>query len=607
VQPAGQFDNLQDDFSGDNDVLRQVFPEVNHNDYKPSDFAFPAPIPAPLSSCDSSIPSTISEQSMFPSSNIMQHPANYSTESLDWSDGRNSSASLPPYPVNAYPQMSPQVQQQPAVTTSQWQPGQSVPVDPNALQQQFREVAQRQSQQQYSQEQPPTWTADESFVRRDSQNGTMLAQQMSAFAIQTPQPPHTATFKCPPPPQSTAGGIAARRQKQRPANIGLAALRSQSYSGPPQIGSPTPQSATVAPAPGQQQLRRIRSSNVLGGIAQGRVMKSTPGSAQRSPMAFSFAESFNSPRIARHASTSDLLAPPTPRSPREPVRPQFSSWQSSSGQFNRQASISETDVEHDTSDQAQIFTSPPRTPMFPQPQQAQQQQAQQHNHYLSRVGSNVITENTPPQSAPASQQTFPHHTFMAPPPPHQSQPQPYTPPQTQHFMPVVVPPEPSYQTAVGSFAPPQQFVQPPVEIQHEDSLDAMEFADGVPMVNAQGNFTMAFPAPPPMQQMQFVQHVQPPSQHRSPTQHITPPPHGGQYSFVTSDSGNSPGMQITAGMPKVSSQSTEFFVHEYNPPEDMKNAATVRRPTVDHGPKNYTFNNHGPVSMSQRTSHRPNR
>ncbi|SMQ46545.1 unnamed protein product [Zymoseptoria tritici ST99CH_1A5] len=624
MQSTGQFDNLQNDFSVGDDVLQEVFPEIDHNDYKSSNnYSFPAPMAAPLSSCDSSIPSTISEQSMFPSSGMMQRHANMSTESLDWSDSRSSSVSMPSYHANVYQQMTPHAQQQPAPATSQWHPGQSIPVDPNALQQQFREAAQRQSRQQVPQEQSMAWPVDESFVRRDSQNGSMLAQQMSAFAIQTPQPQQTASFQSPPPPPMNAGGIAARRQKPRPANLGIAALRSQSYSGPAQPGSPVQQSANMAPS--QPQLRRIRSSNVLGGIAQGRVMKSTPGSAQRSPMAFSFAEAMASPRIARHASTSDLLAPPTPHSPRESnwienthSRPQLSSWQSSSGQqFSRQASISETDIEHDVPIQAQTFTSPPRTPMYSQRQphqqqshqqlqQSQQQQSQQqqqqqiqqqHNVFVSRVGNNVITENTPPQSAPASQQSFPQHTFMAP-PPIQSQPQPYTPPQAHQFM-TAAPLESSYQMPAVSYAPPQQYVQPTVESQQQD---LMQFANGVPMVDAHGHLTMTFPAPP-TQQMQFVQHVPPQSQHQSSTHHITTPPNGGQYSFVTSESNTPSGLAITSGIPKSSSsQPAEFFVHEYSPPEEIKNASTTRRPMVDSGPKNYTFNNHGPGDFGKDKS-----
>jgi hypothetical protein len=610
MQDASQFDSTQHDFPGSDDVLQQVFPEINHNILKSStDFDFSASMAAPLSSCDSSIPSTISEQSMFPSSAIMQNHANISTESLDWPDSRSSSVSLPPHPSHTYQQMTPHAQQQPAPRTSQtsqWQPGQSIPVDPSAMQQQF-EDAQRQARLQVPQEQPMSWPGDDAFVRRDSQNGTMLAQQMSAFAIQTPQPPQTASFKCPPPPQPSAGSIAARRQKQRPANIGLAALRSQSYSGPPQPGSPPQQPVSLPP--GQQQLRRIRSSNVLGGIAQGRVMKSTPGSAQRSPMSFSFAEAMSSPRIARHASTSDLLAPPTPHSPREMnaahSRPQFPSWQSSSGQFSRQASISETDVEHDITNQGQTFTSPPRTPMHPRQQQVQSQPSQQHNpnQYLRRVGSNVITENTPPQSAPASQQTFPNHAFMAPPPLH-SQPQPYTPPQAQpaqvqQFV-SAASPDSSFQAHMGSLPPPQQYILPSVAAPPQDT---MQFDGGVPMVDAQGQLTMAYPAAP-VQQMQFVQHVPPQSQHQSPPQHINTPPHGGQYSFVTSDSGHPPGMHVTSGLPKTPSQPAEFFVHEYNPPSDLKNAAAPRRPPIDTAPKNYTFTNHGPVSTCQRIAAR---
>jgi hypothetical protein len=39
----------------------------------------------------------------------------------------------------------------------------------------------------------------------------------------------------------------------------------------------------------------------------------------------------------------------------------------------------------------------------------------------------------------------------------------------------------------------------------------------------------------------------------------------------------------------------ELFVHEYQPPADVKRAATPRKvPSADAGPKNYTFANQTP-------------
>ncbi|KAF2161847.1 hypothetical protein M409DRAFT_58912 [Zasmidium cellare ATCC 36951] len=598
---SGQFDTLHNGFSGDADVLRQVFPEMQ-NEFKQQDtFAFPAPIGAPLSSNDSSVPSTISEQSIFPSSTTMQEQYSVSAPASDWGDSRSSSVSLSQ--EHQYQQV-PASQQAPNASTSQWQPGQSVPVDPNDLQQQFREAAQRQQQlhqqqQMVQHEQPLAWPADEAFVRRDSQNGTMLAQQMSNFAIQTPQPQQTATFKTPAHPGEQSASIAVRRQRPKPQPLGMAALRSQSYSGAVQPASPGQQQTSNLAAPGQQ-LRRIRSSNVINGVAQGRVMKSVPGSAQRSPLNWTFADAAtNSPKMLRHASSSSMgnLAPPTPMSPKEAAarqeqsRPQFPPWQSASGHFSRQASISETDAEHNVpmpsqSVPPQPVSSPPHTPLYHHHhQQHSQQQLSQ-----ARVGNNVITENTPPQSAPAAQTSFPANVFVAP----QQQQQQQQPQQMQaymlqqHYMNAPVP-EQHFQVP-ASYGPAQQFVIP---VPDGSSQMSMQFASGgVPVVNAQGNLTMAYP--PQMQQMQFIQHAPPQTQGQQQQPHMQTPPQGGQqFSFVTS-SGASPGMNVTTQLPKPPQPASEFFVHEYSPPQDIKRTATPRKPPVDHGPKSYTFANQGP-------------
>ncbi|KAK4634529.1 hypothetical protein CLAFUW4_00733 [Fulvia fulva] len=604
MHSSGHFDNLTHGFSGGFDAFGQAFPDKSPDDFQQQDaFAFPAPLGTPLSSNDSSVPSTISEHSMFPSSAAMQDQANLSATSSEWGDSRSSSVSLSQNHDHSLHQMAVPASQ-PMDTSSQWQPGQSVPVDPNALQQQFREAsAQRQQQQTHAHaqgqsqvptEQPLAWPSDEAFVRRDSQNGTMLAQQMSSFALQTPQPSQTATFKSPAPPSDHSGSIAARRQRPRPQQLGITSLRSQSYGGVAPPISPSHPAAQNLTASGQQ-LRRIRSSNVLhGGVSQGRVMKSTPGSAQRSPLAFTFGDSMNSPKAARHASTSSTgnLAPPTPLSPSElPNRPTFPPWQSSSGQYSsRQASISETDAEHGLSSMpsanasGQNVSSPPQTPMF----HHHGQQFQPFNQ--CRVGGNAIIEHTPPQSAPAAQQTFPSSVFMAP--QHNTYGHPYQQGyQTQHppqqFMNVSVP-EQQLAGPPASFAPAQHFAASASETQSAMPMAMpMQFANGVPIVNAQGTLTMGFP--PQMPQMQFVQH---PSQQGPPPQMQTSP-QGGQYNFMAAP-GMPAGMAVTAQMPKAPSQpASEFFVHEYSPPQDIKRSATPRKPQSD-GPKNYTFANQGP-------------
>lgn len=235
-----------------------------------------------------------------------------------------------------------------------------------------------------------------------------------------------------------------------------------------------------------------------------------------------------------------------------------------------------------TSAPSQSFSSPPHTPMY-HPQAFLQQ----------RIGNNVITENTPPQSAPASQQCFPSNTFNVSQPSMQHQLQSQAPPQQpmqayipapQQMMHAIVPEQHIHAPNV-TFAPAQQFVAPitsaPAEV-------PMQFANGVPIVDSQGNIRMAFPAQ--MQQL-MQQCPSQPAPQISHTQAHTPP-QGPFQMFSTA--GASPGLQVTAQLPKQPPQpAAELFVHEYSPPQEIKRTATPRR-AVDTGPKNYTFANQGP-------------
>lgn len=574
------FANFPNDFAADAGMWNTVFPDVQGNDIKPQEaYTFPHSMGAPLSSYDSTVPSTISDQSMppFPSSNQMQNRAALSASSSEWSGSRSSSICVS-QAGESMMQLAQQQQQQQQATaaTSQWQPGQSVPVDFNALNEEFRQAAQARDRQAQIQEQPLAWPSDDAYARRDSQASNMLAHGLSNVGINTPQPAQTATFKSPAPPAN----IAARRQR-RPAPIGLAAMRSQSYSGavPPPISPGQAQQQNLAAG---QQLRRIRSSNMInGGVAHGRVMKSA--SAQRSPLSWTFADALNSPR---HVSGQGSLAPPTPMTPNEfPGQEngsQFPSWHASSGHATRHPSINESELEHElpyppsASVPAQNFSSPPHTPSYYQQQFVQQ-----------RVGNNVIMENTPPQSAPASQMCFPSSAYSQPlqQPQHQ-QPlsQPYAPAsitmsssQSQQGV-SSAPSQPSNLQNV-TFAPTQHA---PVTSGPPPGVP-LQFANGIPMVDEEGNITMAFPDP-----MQFL-----PEQQQAPApapQMPTPP----QYPYMVSGSA-SPNAQITAQLPRQSQQpAQELFVHEYSPPEELKRSVTPRKAVVDSGPKNYTFANSGP-------------
>lgn len=589
---SANYGGYQNGFSADHNSMDGFLTGLQE-DFKQQDaFAFPHPVGAPLSSNDSTVPSTISEQSMnmFPSLSAMQKRANFSAASSEWGDSRSSSISVTQH-ESPFGQI-PAPQQPPALTTSQWQPGQSVPVDVNALSEEFQRAAaqaRQSAQRHHPYEQPLAWPADEAYARRDSQT-SLLAHSLGNIGIHNPQPQQTGSFKSPPP----AAGIAARRQRPRPAALGLASLRSQSYSGavPPVSPGQIPQQQSLTAG---QPLRRIRSSNVMNGVAQGRVMKSMPGSAQRSPLSWTFTDAMNSPKAARHVSSQSQgnLAPPTPMSPSEYHRQleqprQFPQWQTSSAHVSRQPSINEADFDYgnlyhpSASVPPQNFSSPPHTPSYHQ----------------QRVGNNVITENTPPQSAPASQSCFAPNLWAPTHPQLQQaqQSQSQVPNQQMQAMPLSQPqhyvndpvPEQQFQMANVTFVPPQQVKMP--SSGPPPGLP-LAFAQGVPIVNADGTMQMAFP--PQMQLLQQQQQQQAQAQIQ-PQQVHTPPQM--PYTFMTAG-GGSPSLQVTAQLPKQSTQpGQDLFVHEYNPPQDVRRSAIPRKP-VDTGPKNYTFSNTGPENF----------
>ncbi|EOD52116.1 putative homeobox domain-containing protein [Neofusicoccum parvum UCRNP2] len=130
----------------------------------------------------------------------------------------------------------------------------------------------------------PFTFSDEALHRRDSP-ATALAQSMGNVEIQGQS--GDAGFKQPDQPSS----IAARRQRPRPAALGQAALRSASYSA----GMPSSPGTNNHNLKADHTLRRIRSTGLVNG---GRIQKANPGSAQRSPMHFTFAEAAVSPKFA---------------------------------------------------------------------------------------------------------------------------------------------------------------------------------------------------------------------------------------------------------------------------------------------------------------------
>jgi hypothetical protein len=584
----------------DGEGYNNMFPDFNHGHAKSQAGYDMAVLPeVSMSTQQASMPPAISDQGTFefPSSSAMQDHSVASSVSSDWGGSRSSSVSTYNHePLIAQPMAAPQTQPQVISTSSQWQPGQSVPVDFNQLSQEFRQIAQsRQPQQQYTQEQPLAWPSDEAYHERQNSQTASITQSMGNVGLKTPQPQQHATFKSPTP----ATSLATRRQRTKPAPLGLASMRSQSYSSASQPGTPAPlaphqQSQHHASLGPTQPLRRIKSSNMINGVAQGRIQKTIPGSAQRSPMNRTFADSMGSPKGPRSISSQvgSNLAPPTPMSPREQARVeaarQMQQWQYGPGQASRQASISEHDVEQYASampGQPANVSSPPHTPLYPpQPQFAQQ-----------RVGKNIITENTPPQSAPATQISFNNSSFIPPQPSQPVQHQQVATSQAQlsqqamqtmfATQPHMMAPEPHFGMADMGMPQQPQFT---LNSSEPMSMSHMSFPmGGVPMVDANGNLQMTIP----QSHYQLVSHASPaPSVSAPPTLNPAPPMH---YPFPTTSAGSN-GIQISAHAPKVPAQ-PELFVHEYQPPADVKRAATPRKvPATDAGPKNYTFANQTP-------------
>lgn len=517
----------------------------------------------------------------------MQSHAAGSASGSDWADSRSSSLSML-QPVSSIPDMTASNPQLPT-NNSQWQPGQSIPVDVNQHYEEFRQAAQGRGSETQATEQPVGYPS-EAFARRGSQ-ATALAQSLGNVNIHTPQPEQNGVFKSPAPPVN--GSIAARRQRPRPANLGVASLRSASYSGAGQPGSPS-HGNQHAMLTQDQQLRRIRSAVAMnGGVAHGRIMKSTPGSAQRSPVNWSFSNGVVSPHLARHMSHGNL-APPTPMSPREHAQFEQASQASSMqlpNQMMHNPSISESDFENSfpglpyqpsVSVPAQNFSSPPHTPMF-----------HEYPMLSQRMSSHVITENTPPQSAPAAQTCFPSNLFGPPAPQ-----QPY---QHTHHHSQSVQNHPLGQNSVQRFqqVPPatmeQQPPMPTVTFAPSQQSNVttgpppgvpLQFANGIPTVTAEGTVKMSFPPQAQLMQQQSSQMGTPPQQ---------------QYAFVTQSGGSPSNSSAVVSTPQ---QRGELFVHEYSPPDAVKRAATPRKtveaPAPSVPPKNYTFTNHGPVDYEKR-------
>ncbi|KAG9205891.1 hypothetical protein G6514_006167 [Epicoccum nigrum] len=244
----------------------------------------------------------------------------------------------------------------------------------------------------------PQLYGDDSFRRRNSSTSN-LVNNMDAVHIRNGTPDDFKQL-------TQTSSIAIRRQK-RPAALNSSAMRSASYTP----GMPSPAGNA------DHTLRRIRSTGITNG--GGRVQKSRPGSAQPSPMVSSFSEAAASPKFTRTISSSSAttvgnngsLAPPTPLTPQEmnfwwqqqgSVRPNGLPDHNSPESFNANWSASAEPLATGLNVNVKSG-SPPSTPL----------DLQRLNQ--ARLAHENIYRDTPPQSAPPTQQNFPRSGYMQPP------------------------------------------------------------------------------------------------------------------------------------------------------------------------------------------------
>jgi len=404
---------------------------------------FVAATSAPMQSIEST-----SSAASVPSTSTEVHSVNTAPSSIDNSPLPSLTSGFPPRPEDRKPSItlnggvqtdvpadgsssrSQTISESPEAMNNQWacpqqQNGQQYFTSPNFYKfnnssQGMVAISQQQNNVKLDQgNQPeldmPNNLPPEAYLRRESST-TQLTQSLQEVDLQTPT--NEPEFKQP----NGAVGLAARRQRPRPAALNNAALRSASYSS----GMPASPSHNPALTTADQTLRRIRSSV---GVNAGRIQKSGCGSGQRSPMNFNFPQdAAASPKYARHpsfaspglpVSSANSLAPPTPLTPSEFPR-QFPPWQSHGTvkQYGKPENInSDASLlgwQHvGTSGAYPNVTSPPTTPLDAEvAMQAQAQAYAQHQGIRGHVRQQSLYRDTPPQSAPATQQNFPQNLFM---------------------------------------------------------------------------------------------------------------------------------------------------------------------------------------------------
>lgn len=337
--------------------------------------------------------------------------------------------------------------------------------------------------------------------------------------------------------------IASRRQRPRPAALVSASLRSSSYSS----GVPASPGGSHSIDP-DQTLRRIRSN----GVMASRIQKPGIMPAQRSPLAMTFADipvsnaAYVTGMTPGTAAPGGTLAPPTPMTPSGMGFAHMQSHNSMSlfDSLNMEDGSALPDVIIPwTGDfgagQQQATESPPYTPM----------DKVRLNSTHSRASSNYQSKQSPPQSAPATQQMFDASTFA------------------QCSLPMA-----STQLAGG-------YVNGPVPRQQHTRSPSMPVSSG----SVSTDSPMAYAMPTVMDNQQFL--YAPSFKQHSHLRGLSDVAH--QFSQLSV-----PVSQPAPAAPSTSKPTVDLEVHQYSPPEHFARPSSPRK-TPDTQPKNYVFSNQG--------------
>jgi hypothetical protein len=186
-------------------------------------------------------------------------------------------------------------------------------------------------------------------------------------------------------PDRSGSSLYSRRQRPRPTTLNKNALRSSSYSA----ASP----ASPRGLDSQKALRHVRSM----GVMPPRIQKSGRSSTQPSPRHLSFADTnFQALNSAGLVTQGGALAPPTPLSPHDVTYQP--NWSNPGLTSSQSPSLGPDAIP--VAWGSDSGASPPTTP------------AEQYRLGMQQFVSGAAVKDTPPQSAPATQQSFPRSSYM---------------------------------------------------------------------------------------------------------------------------------------------------------------------------------------------------